>query len=131
MTTTETNVSHNYLQAGAYDVMLVSMNDNCNVQDSTVKTIFIKGETVLNTNALNKAFNIYPNPVKDVLNIQTVALEENIQSIDILNMLGQKIKSFNSIKSQNTFDVADLVPGIYNVEIHSDKNSYSYKFNKE
>ena len=59
---------------------------------------------------------VYPNPVKNILNINH---NENISKIQILNILGQEIttKSVNDIKSQ--IDMSGLVQGTYLVKITS------------
>lgn len=63
---------------------------------------------------------LYPNPVNDLLNIET-ALE--LQSVEIYNLQGQKVKSSN----QNQINVSDLAAGIYMVRIQDIENKIATK----
>lgn len=63
---------------------------------------------------------LYPNPVKDVLNIES---ETEIKSIEIYNLLGKKVKSSN----QKQTNVADLAAGVYMVKVQDENNGISTK----
>ena len=67
---------------------------------------------------------IYPNPTKDILNIDT-RLDVDVEVYDLL---GKQI-----IKKQNTkrIDVSPLSPGIYNMIIIYDKMRWNKKLIKE
>nr|WP_298003155.1 T9SS type A sorting domain-containing protein [uncultured Flavobacterium sp.] len=67
-------------------------------------------------------FNIYPNPAKDKVN---VSLENNLEfkSAILYNNLGQIVKTSN----QPTFDVSNFAPGIYFIEIKTDKGKATKK----
>ena len=62
------------------------------------------------------SFILYPNPVNDVLNIET-ALE--VKSVEIYNIQGQKVLSSN----QKQINVSDLAAGIYMVRIQDIDNN--------
>jgi hypothetical protein len=64
----------------------------------------------------NLKVSLYPNPVKDILNIET---ETEIKSIAIYNLLGQKVKT---AKSRN-INVADLSNGTYMVRVEDVNNA--------
>ncbi len=73
-------------------------------------------------------FTLYPNPAKDVLNIQS---KQNvaINSVEIYNQLGQiVIATTNAI---NSIDVANLASGAYFVKVNTEKGSANAKFVKE
>lgn len=59
---------------------------------------------------------LYPNPVRDILNIE---IENDIQSIEIYNIQGQKVLSSN----QKQINVADLATGMYMVRIQDIDNN--------
>jgi hypothetical protein len=59
---------------------------------------------------------LYPNPVNDILNIETA---NEIKSIEIYNLLGQKVKT---TKSRN-INVADLSNGTYVVRVEDTNNA--------
>ena len=70
-------------------------------------------------------FNIYPNPIDDVLHIQSSS-NLKINQITIFNYLGKKVKDFNTNKKE--INLNDLKKGIYLLKIN---NSYSSKFIKK
>jgi len=55
---------------------------------------------------------IYPNPIKDFLAINISDKDANL-SAEIINLLGQKVKTFQNISNTGTLDVSDLSTGIY------------------
>jgi hypothetical protein len=73
-------------------------------------------------------FTLYPNPAKDVLNIQAKQ-DLTINSIEIYNQLGQIVMA--STNTLNTIDVSNLASGTYFVKINTQKGSANSKFVKE
>ena len=73
-------------------------------------------------------FTLYPNPAKDVLNIQTKQ-DLQVNSVEIYNQLGQIIMAVTN--SVNAIDVSSLASGTYFVKINSEKGSANAKFVKE
>lgn len=73
-------------------------------------------------------FTLYPNPTKDVLNIQS---KQNvaINSVEIYNQLGQIVMA--TTNAINSIDVANLASGTYFVKINTEKGSANMKFMKE
>lgn len=63
---------------------------------------------------------LYPNPVNDVLNIETVL---DIQSVEIYNIQGQKVLSSN----QKQINVSSLAAGMYMVRIQDTDNNIATK----
>ncbi|MRX69884.1 conserved repeat domain-containing protein/Por secretion system C-terminal sorting domain-containing protein [Flavobacterium resistens] len=72
-------------------------------------------------------FNIYPNPVKDRLNI---SLQNNVEikSIEIYDVLGQLIIAVPNAINVSNIDVSKLKTGNYFLKIKSDKGVSSTKF---
>jgi hypothetical protein len=66
--------------------------------------------TSTDKNILNDNVNIYPNPVKDILHIDT---DGNIKSIEIVNTQGQRVIFTN----KSEINVSELLSGIYFVSI--------------
>ncbi|MGB0925384.1 MAG: T9SS type A sorting domain-containing protein, partial [Minisyncoccia bacterium] len=60
--------------------------------------------------------SLYPNPVRDVLNIQT---DENITSVEVIDFSGRIVKKF---AGNNQIFVGDIPSGVYFVKIATDKN---------
>lgn len=75
-------------------------------------------------------FTLYPNPVKDVLNI-TATQSIEIQSLAIYDVLGQLVIAVPNAKSVSTIDVSMLRIGNYFIKVKSDKGSSSIKFIKK
>jgi uncharacterized repeat protein (TIGR01451 family) len=76
-------------------------------------------------------FTIYPNPIKNILNIENIKQLE-ISSITIYNMLGQLVQTFISDHNNTiSIDVTQLKTDIYFIKINSDKGSSTSKFIKK
>jgi Leucine-rich repeat (LRR) protein len=76
----------------------------------------------------SKYFSLYPNPAKDILNIE-VKNDIEISSISVYNMLGQLVLVNTS--SEKTIDVSALKTGNYFVKISTDKGTANSRFVKE
>ena len=61
---------------------------------------------------LSKEWKVYPNPVKDIL---TIELPEAMQglTLEVFNMLGQKVKEFILLDNIQHLDLSELTQGIY------------------
>ncbi len=70
------------------------------------------------------SFTIYPNPTKDVLNIES---QQPIEIIKIYNLQGQLIKE----DSKSSVDVSQLTKGLYFVQVSLDSKTDTKKFIKE
>ena len=67
---------------------------------------------------------IYPNPVKDVLHIQTT---DKVQQIKLLSINGQQLQSW---KGQNSINLSAYPKGIYLVQITTEKGTITRKIVK-
>jgi Secretion system C-terminal sorting domain/Immunoglobulin domain len=80
--------------------------------------------------AYNKLISLYPNPAKEILNIQ---LPENsnlkITGCTISNMLRQVVFESNSDNSQ--INIADYTTGLYSIVLKTDKGNWFGKFIKQ
>lgn len=91
--------------------------------------IYLHKNTVLGVNDFEVAkVKVYPNPSKDVLNIESSIAIENVT---IYNMLGQKVISgvFNS--DSIALDVTSITPGLYIVETTTNGKVSSTRLIKE
>ena len=80
----------------------------------------------VNQNETNQVFKLYPNPVKDLLTIETTI---SISKVTIYNIMGQEVK--NSIKNNSQLDLTDLVHGVYLVKISNDISDQVFRINKK
>ena len=88
---------------------------------------------LLSTTDLSKLMNdiiLFPNPAKDFI---TLKIPEGLQNstVDIFNMQGKTMKTFNINNNQNRLDVSAFPSEIYFVNIQSDKNHFTKKFIKQ
>ena len=75
------------------------------------------------------AFNVSPNPVKDVVTINTTS---GFDTVEVFNQLGQSVlKSSSSLMNSNRLDLSSLNPGIYLMQIRSSNRSKTIKIIKE
>lgn len=83
----------------------------------------------LSVNAVkSQKLTIYPNPVKEVLNVK-IPEGEKIRSLEIYNVLGQKVAQFTD---QREISLHTLKSGIYVLKVLTDKGSlYNTKIIKE
>jgi len=76
---------------------------------------------------MNFDFNFYPNPTTTTLTIQT----PQKAALEITNIEGQTIKTFNITDKETTIDVSVLSGGVYIIKVQSDKGVVVRKFIKE
>lgn len=81
-------------------------------------------ETSIGIADLNKTteINIYPNPVSDILFIDS---EGKYDKIEIFNSIGKSVMIINS--SENNIFVANLSPGAYTIVLSSNNGFYAVK----
>lgn len=91
---------------------------SCNYQGQAEDyTLIVSEAGALGIDAVElskNAFVIYPNPVKDYLNIKS---EKNISSIKIYDLSGSMLKSFNHT---NSININDLKSGVYLVQVQDE-----------
>ena len=71
--------------------------------------------------------NIFPNPVKDVLNIE---IESPVKGINILNTLGQNVYSSDQLRSSQ-LDVSFLADGHYILQLNTDNGITNHRLIKQ
>ena len=74
---------------------------------------------------LNQEISLYPNPVVNKLNIDS---NFEIQKVEIYNLNGQLVKTFENIENG---DISEMNSGVYLVKIHSPENSITKKIIKQ
>jgi len=100
------------------------------IQDYQTKEVFQAGSNSTNSVGLpnvetkDNRIAVYPNPVRNLLNIQS---QNNVQRIEIFNLMGQKV-----IDTHDTeINTSDLTSGVYVVRVATDKGIATSKFVKE
>lgn len=72
-----------------------------------------------------KNLQIFPNPVQNQLHLKT---SEKIETVDLYDSLGRKVKTLNNEKDQSLNGISK---GIYFLKIKTDKNGYVEKLIKQ
>lgn len=89
--------------------------------DAEVTNLYTNNSlTSENFNANNLEVGLYPNPVNDVLNIDT---KEELSSVEVYALQGQKVLS----SKENKINVSQLPAGIYLVRIEDVNNNIATK----
>ncbi|RLD22162.1 MAG: hypothetical protein DRI54_08595 [Bacteroidetes bacterium] len=68
------------------------------------------------------SLQLYPNPAKDILRIDT---DQEIESIEMVDILGKMV--LRSENSNSTISVSDLSPGLYTVRVTFSDGNYTIK----
>ena len=120
-------VTETYTFGGYYGSYNVSISIDCGT-NKTVQTwndvIIIDENTATGINEIEAVNNLklYPNPVKDVLNIEFNTIQTDVINIQIMTYTGQIISNvnINSYAGNNTVSISttDLNSGIYFVRIN-------------
>ena len=79
----------------------------------------------LKDNSFENKFLVYPNPVKDILNINS---NENIKLIDLYTLEGKLVGTYNNSQK---IDISKLQSTIYLLEILTESNIYYKKIIKK
>ena len=88
------------------------------------KAIFIN-ELLSNQDIVNRAITVFPNPVKNVLQIST---QSNINNIEVYDVMGKQLLEAQDVSE---VDVSTLTPGLLFVKIETDKGVVVKKVVKE
>jgi hypothetical protein len=83
----------------------------------------------LEENPFASAITLYPNPVKNTLQLNTQ--DQTINQINIYTITGSKILQLEVNTVSPTVDVSSLASGVYYVQLYSGKNVALKKFVKE
>lgn len=113
------------------------------ISPMTAYTVFVSNEVgestfVLNIEVISTASTpgfskntivVYPNPAIDVLIVEST--NEIPKSIEIINLLGQKLKSIVPTNQKETIHISDLNSGIYMIKFLFDTTQLKQKFIKK
>ena len=86
---------------------------------SDVWSFTVEGILGTNDNSI-EGLVVYPNPAKDMLNINA---QTEITSVEVINVLGQVMLSEKSVATDIQMDMSSLSSGTYFVRINSENNS--------
>jgi len=113
-TSTLQNPNHIYTSSGTYDVKLYVEN-NIKSWDEVTKSLTYAPLSIADESRLD--FKVYPNPVNDLINIDS---EFPINNVEIYSVLGKKLLSTSV--NLNRIDISNLNKGIYFIKVYSSNN---------
>ncbi len=79
-------------------------------------------------NPVLHTLKVYPNPVKDILNI---SFSQNITNVEVYNLLGQKVVTKAVNTNQGQVDMSHLAAGTYLVKVTADNQTKTIKVIKQ
>ena len=83
----------------------------------------------LEENPFTDAITLYPNPTKNILQLNTQ--DKTIDQVNIYTMTGSKVLQLDVDTISPSIDVSSLASGVYYVQLYSGKNVALKKFVKE
>ncbi len=102
--------------------VVISFNSNGKFVE---KSITVKATINLGTEEFTKVkLAVYPNPVSEILNIQT---EDEVLGVNVYDISG---KAINAEVNNKQINVSSLIKGLYIINVVTDKASYVQKFIK-
>ncbi len=128
-TSTSPDPTHTYTSSGTYAVRLIAFNSSCS--DTTYATVNTSPTSVGNVTTTNSDFIIWPNPAKDMVNIQSSKSAGGSYQLHITDALGKEVYFKENISAGQQINVANLNSGIYFITIKNGNNvAYRYKLLK-
>ena len=94
--------------AGASSQISIRLDD--------IRIAKVTGSVGIKTISSNDAISIFPNPTSGILNIN--AIEVN-SSVEVINVIGEKVYSNSLVKGNNSIDLSGLSNGAYFVKLNS------------
>lgn len=75
-----------------------------------------------------ESFRFYPNPVKDVLNLDS---QEIIDSVEVYNIMGQQVHYETPEVSEAEINISDLKSGVYFIKVSINNKQKTFKILKD
>lgn len=119
--TATANETRYFAIAGKGTITAASDQINVRIDDIMITKM---GTVGIKTNSLNDAISIFPNPTSGVLNINSV---EVVSSIEVFNVIGEKVYTNSLVKGNNTVDLSGLTNGAYFVKMNSNNQVITKK----
>jgi hypothetical protein len=84
------------------------------------KTYYNAPVDITNVNAGEISLKVYPNPTREVLNVDINTMMGGDYTVEVVNMLGQKLSSTVAENRKAKFDVSGIASGVYMVDCYRD-----------
>ena len=96
---------------------ILATNGVVHVIDAVLLPTTVSSKDVFN---LAQTVDVFPNPTAGFFRINLTGKETNEVDVRIMNINGQVLKNWNDVSINQSFEVNDLIPGQYVVEINID-----------
>jgi hypothetical protein len=93
-----------------------SMNDG-HFANNGISLVKAMNLVSVNEFSTTLAPSIYPNPAKDIVNIEFKSLPTGVFDADMMNAFGEVVKSIKSAEPTTSFNVSGLAKGVYYLRI--------------
>lgn len=110
-TTTSTAPNITFSNPNTYTVTLVASSGTSTTSVTHTITIASTCVGIAENTILSSNMHVYPNPAKDVLNIEVTTTEN--YSVTLTNLLGKVILTDKSSKEKASLNLNSVAPGIY------------------
>lgn len=121
---TETSFVYETNEYGLFEIYLSTECASGPSNQSYIAVEIVDDDNVIEE--YENKFNIYPNPVNDILVIDT---DEEIEEINIYNIVGISVFKVNNI--EHDINVSDFAEGVYFISIKTDKGEVVKRFIKK
>jgi len=118
-------VSHTYASNGAFDVRLITA-DNNGCMDSAKQTI--NSDNVGMMDIIMAQVKVYPNPASDFLQIES-AME--LDAVELWTLTGQRIAIKTNQSTKYEFELSGMAPGTYLIKLKWNDQESLVRFIKE
>jgi hypothetical protein len=113
------------------DAVTITRLNGANLIESGITIDEVTGPTIIPSHDIqqdaSKELFVYPNPVRDVLNI---SFDGEIDAIRVVSLEGKEVKIGETNETKKLLDISQLSPGIYFLTVLSNGNWYPTKFSK-
>lgn len=126
---TQLNVTGNVLAAnttGSYHVIAQDEN-NCRFKSN----VYVHNPAGISGNS-NSGIQIYPNPTRDIIHIESLSNFDKNTEVKIYSMDGKLILSQESVPNSNRIiiDLNKVIPGLYMLRLESENNTKDIRIEK-
>ncbi|MEO6167180.1 MAG: PKD domain-containing protein, partial [Chitinophagales bacterium] len=120
--------THTFTTTDNYLVCMIVLDNTCSLNDTTCENVFV----IVGVDEIENLANtrVYPNPATDQITIDNLPAAAGIQSIRLLNTLGNEIERWTSYSSTDKsiqLILPDVSNGLYYLELQADDNIYMKK----
>ena len=119
----DTDVSWTRALSKSYNYLFRAVYNYNDIRNYGYSVRFVRDASSLSTKDFSNSIIIYPNPVKNILTIDGLV----VQDVVIYSVLGKEVVKISNL---NTIDVSSLSKGVYFIKVSDGINASTKKFLK-